>query len=269
VRIGNAAHSQLQLDIYGELADVGAQARAGGLPTSSRAKEIRHVFMGHLEKIWRKPDEGIWEIRGQSQHFVHSKVMTWVAFDRASRAPGSPAQLRAHWKKIAREIHRDICKNGVDRKLGCFVQAYGSRHMDASLLLLPLVGFLPPSDPRIKATVRQIEKRLIHKGLVQRYETETGVDGLPPGEGAFLACSFWLADNYALMGRRKEAMRLFNRLSRLANDVGLYAEEYDPDDKRMLGNFPQAFSHVALINSAVNLMTNTGKKKRTRPRAHR
>jgi GH15 family glucan-1,4-alpha-glucosidase len=267
VRIGNAAHSQLQLDIYGELGDVGAQARAGGLPTSTRAKEIRRVFMGHLEKIWRKPDEGIWEIRGAPQHFVHSKAMTWVAFDRASRAPGSTAQQRGHWKKIAREIHRDICKSGVDKKLGCFVQAYGSRHMDASLLLLPLVGFLPPSDPRIKATVREIEKRLLHKGLVQRYETETGVDGLPPGEGAFLACSFWLADNYALMGRRKEAMRLFNRLARLANDVGLYAEEYDPDDKRMLGNFPQAFSHVALINSAINLMTNAGKKKRTRPRA--
>jgi GH15 family glucan-1,4-alpha-glucosidase len=269
VRIGNAAHSQLQLDIYGELADVGAQARAGGLPTSSRAKEIRRVFMDHLENTWCLADEGIWEIRGEAQHFVHSKVMTWVAFDRASRAPGSIAQQRAHWKKIARIIHRDICKNGVDKKRGCFVQAYGSRHMDASLLLLPLVGFLPPSDPRIKATVREIEKRLLHKGLVQRYETETGVDGLPPGEGAFLACSFWLADNYVLMGRRKEAMRLFNRLCRLANDVGLYAEEYDPDGKRMLGNFPQAFSHVALINSAINLMTNTGKKKRSRPRARR
>jgi GH15 family glucan-1,4-alpha-glucosidase len=269
VRIGNAAHSQLQLDIYGELADVGAQARAGGLPTSSRAKEIRRVFMDHLENTWCLADEGIWEIRGEAQHFVHSKVMTWVAFDRASRAPGPIAQQRAHWKKIARIIHRDICKNGVDKKRGCFVQAYGSRHMDASLLLLPLVGFLPPSDPRIKATVREIEKRLLHKGLVQRYETETGVDGLPPGEGAFLACSFWLADNYVLMGRRKEAMRLFNRLCGLANDVGLYAEEYDPDHKRMLGNFPQAFSHVALINSAINLMTNTGKKKRSRPRARR
>jgi GH15 family glucan-1,4-alpha-glucosidase len=269
VRIGNAAHSQLQLDIYGELADVGAQARAGGLPTSSRAKEIRRVFMDHLENTWCLADEGIWEIRGEAQHFVHSKVMTWVAFDRASRAPGSIAQQRAHWKKIARIIHRDICKNGVDKKRGCFVQAYGSRHMDASLLLLPLVGFLPPSDPRIKATVREIEKRLLHNGLVQRYETETGVDGLPPGEGAFLACSFWLADNYVLMGRRKEAMRLFNRLCGLANDVGLYAEEYDPDHKRMLGNFPQAFSHVALINSAINLMTNTGKKKRSRPRARR
>ena len=266
VRIGNAAHSQLQLDIYGELADVSAQARAGGLPLLPRASEIRHVFVAHLEKTWSLPDEGIWEIRGQSQHFVHSKVMTWVAFDRASRAPDTTAQQRAHWKKLARTIHRDVCKNGMDRKRGCFVQAYGSPHMDASLLLLPLVGFLPPSDPRIQATVREIEKRLLHKGLVLRYETGSGVDGLPPGEGAFLACSFWLADNYTLMGRRSEAMRLFRKLSRLANDVGLYAEEYDPDQKRMLGNFPQAFSHVALINTAVSLMTNEGKKKKTRPR---
>jgi GH15 family glucan-1,4-alpha-glucosidase len=269
VRIGNAAHSQLQLDIYGELADVRAQARAGGLPTSPRADEIRHVFMNHLEKTWSQADEGIWEIRGPSQHFVHSKVMTWVAFDRASRAPGSAPQERAHWKKIAGVIHRDICKKGVDKKHGCFVQAYGSSHMDASLLLLPLVGFLPPSDPRIKATVREIEKRLVYKGLVQRYETETGVDGLPPGEGAFLACSFWLADNYTLMGRRAEAMRLFRKLSRLANDVGLYAEEYDPDDKRMLGNFPQAFSHVALINTAIGLIANEGKKNKARRRARR
>lgn len=269
VRIGNAAHSQLQLDIYGELADVGAQGRAGGLPPSPRGREIRQVFMDHLEKNWCLPDEGIWEIRGQRQHFVHSKVMTWVAFDRVSRAPEATVQQRAHWKKLAREIHRDICKNGVDKKRGCFVQAYGSTHMDASLLLLPLVGFLPASDRRIKATVREIEKRLIHKGLVWRYETGSGVDGLPPGEGAFLACSFWLADNYTLMGRRSEAMRLFRKLCRLANDVGLYAEEYDPDQKRMLGNFPQAFSHVALINTATSLMTNAGKKKRTRPRARR
>jgi GH15 family glucan-1,4-alpha-glucosidase len=266
VRIGNAAHGQLQLDIYGELADVGAQARAGGLPGSPRAKEIRHVFMDHLEKTWCLPDEGIWEIRGQSQHFVHSKVMTWVAFDRASRAPDTTVQQRSHWRKMARIIHRDVCKNGVDKTRGCFVQAYGSAHMDASLLLLPLVGFLPASDHRIKATVREIEKRLLHKGLVLRYETGSGVDGLPPGEGAFLACSFWLADNYTLMGRRKEAVRLFGKLCRLANDVGLYAEEYDPDDKRMLGNFPQAFSHVALINTATSLMTNDGKKKKTRPR---
>jgi GH15 family glucan-1,4-alpha-glucosidase len=269
VRIGNAAHTQLQLDIYGEMADVMAQARAGGLPSGPRSIELRAVFMKHLETQWCLPDEGIWEIRGTPQHFVHSKVMTWVAFDRASKAVDSTAQQRAHWKKVARKIHADICKEGVDKKRGCFVQAYGSQAMDASLLLLPLVGFLPPSDKRIKATVRQIEKRLIHKGLVRRYETATGVDGLPPGEGAFLACSFWLADNYALMGRRAQAARLFAKLRRLANDVGLYAEEYDPDAKRMLGNFPQAFSHVALINTALNLMNNSGKKKRTRPRARR
>jgi GH15 family glucan-1,4-alpha-glucosidase len=168
---------------------------------------------------------------------------------------------------MARQIHADICKKGFDPKRGCFVQAYGSQQMDASLLLLPLVGFLPVTDKRIKATVREIEKRLIRKGLVCRYETQSGVDGLPPGEGAFLACSFWLADNYTLMGRRTEAMRLFAKLKRLANDVGLYAEEYDPDAKRMLGNFPQAFSHVALINTAVNLMIHDGKKKKRSRRA--
>ncbi|MBA2587900.1 MAG: glycoside hydrolase family 15 protein [Alphaproteobacteria bacterium] len=269
VRIGNAAHTQLQLDIYGELADVMAQARAGGLPSGPRAKELRGVFMRHLEKQWSLPDEGIWEIRGTPQHFVHSKVMTWVAFDRASRAADSTPPQKAHWKKMARKIHNDICKQGIDKKRGCFVQAYGSRAMDASLLLLPLVGFLPASDKRIKSTVREIEKRLIHKGLVQRYETVTGVDGLPPGEGAFLACSFWLADNYALMGRRTEATRLFNKLSRLANDVGLYAEEYDPDNKRMPGNFPQAFSHVALVNTALALMMHSATKNRSRPRARR
>jgi GH15 family glucan-1,4-alpha-glucosidase len=269
VRIGNAAHTQLQLDIYGELANVGAQASAGGLPQSPRGPELRTVFMQHLENTWRLPDEGIWEIRGEPQHFVYSKVMTWVAFDRASRAPGSSPQLKAHWKKMARHIHADICKKGVDDKRGCFVQSYGSDQMDASLLLLPLVGFLPVTDPRIKKTVRQIEERLIVKGLVRRYETTTGVDGLPPGEGAFLACSFWLVDNYTLMGRRQEAMRLFNRLRRLANNVGLYAEEYDPDERRMLGNFPQAFSHVALINTAVNLMMTEKKTKRIRPGAGR
>jgi GH15 family glucan-1,4-alpha-glucosidase len=269
VRIGNAAHTQLQIDIYGELADVMEQARAGGLPPSPRSKELRGVFMKHLEKTWRLPDEGIWEIRGDPRHFVHSKAMAWVAFDRASRAPDSTARQKAHWKKVARTIHAHICKYGIDRKHGCFVQAYGSQQMDASLLLLPLVGFLPPSDRRIKKTVRRIEKRLIHQGLVHRYETATGVDGLPPGEGAFLACSFWLADNYLLMGRRKEALRWFGRLRRLANGVGLYAEEYDTGSRRMLGNFPQAFSHVALINTALNLMISQDKKKRSRPRARR
>ena len=270
VRIGNAAHTQLQLDIYGELADVMTQARAGGLPPSPRGRELRGVFMRHLEKNWYLPDEGIWEIRGAPQHFVHSKVMTWVAFDRASKAPDSTPRQKTHWKSVARKIHADICKKGLDPKRGCFVQAYGSQNMDASLLLLPLVGFLPPSDKRIEATVREIEKRLIHRGLVQRYETGTGVDGLPPGEGAFLACSFWLADNFTLMGRRSEAMRLFGKLRRLANDVGLYAEEYDPRDRRMLGNFPQAFSHIALINTALNLMIRAPKKKkRIRSRGRR
>jgi len=269
VRIGNAAYNQLQIDIYGELADVMTQARAGGLTPPPRSRELRRVFLRHLEKNWRQPDEGIWEIRGRPRHFVHSKVMAWVAFDRASRAPDSTAWQKAHWKKLARQIHADVCKQGVDRKRGCFVQAYGSDRMDASLLLLPLVGFLPATDKRIKATVREVEQRLICKGLVQRYETDSGVDGLPPGEGAFLACSFWLADNYTLVGRRADAVRLLGRLKRLANDVGLYAEEYDPKDRRMLGNFPQAFSHVALINTAIGLMIHDRKKKRKHPRARR
>jgi GH15 family glucan-1,4-alpha-glucosidase len=254
VRIGNAAATQLQLDIFGELADVMAQARKGGLAAAPRRTEIRQLFLEHLEKVWRGPDDGIWEIRGEPQHFVHSKVMTWVAFDRAARSKPDEKRYSTNLRKIADMIHRDICAKGVDPKRGCFVQAYGSTRMDASLLLLPLVGFLPARDPRIRRTVAEIEKKLLYKGLVMRYETETGVDGLPPGEGAFLACSFWLADNYTLMGRHKDALRLYNRLRRLANDVGLFAEEYDPDAKRQLGNFPQAFSHVALINTALNLM---------------
>ena len=254
VRVGNAAAQQLQLDIFGELADVMDQARKGGLPPAPRRTEIRKIFLAHLEKVWSLPDEGIWEIRGEPQQFVHSKVMTWVAFDRASRSRPEEKRHSKHLRKVADTIHREICDKGVDPKRGCFVQAYGSTRLDASLLLLPLVGFLPPQDPRIRRTVAEIEKRLIFKGLVQRYETESGVDGLPPGEGAFLACSFWLADNYVLMGRKKDAVRLYQRLKRLANDVGLFAEEYDPKAKRQLGNFPQAFSHVALINTALNLM---------------
>jgi len=271
VRIGNAAAKQLQLDIFGELADVLSVALRAGLPTPPRRKEIRDLFLAHLEKVWHGADEGIWEIRGQPQHFVHSKVMTWVAFDRAARARPDENRRSARLRKIADAIHRDICANGVDPKRGCFVQAYGSTLMDASLLLLPLVGFLPARDKRIQRTVQEIEKRLVHKGLVMRYETESGVDGLPPGEGAFLACSFWLADNYTLMGRHKDALGLYNRLRRLANDVGLFAEEYDPDAERQLGNFPQAFSHVALINTALNLMIQeerrlNGRKKKKRGR---
>jgi GH15 family glucan-1,4-alpha-glucosidase len=268
VRIGNAAAQQLQLDIYGELADVLAQARKGGLTQPPEREEIREAFLAHLEKSWGKADEGIWEIRGAAQHFVHSKVMTWVAFDRAAQNSNLGKRRQGHYRRVADKIHKDICAKGIDKKLGCFVQAYGSHCMDASLLLLPMVGFLPANDPRIKKTVQQIEKRLLFKGLVLRYETATGVDGLPPGEGAFLACSFWLADNYLLQGRVAEARRLFNRLKKLSNDVGLFAEEYDPVAKTMLGNFPQAFSHVALINSALGLMMQeqkNGKKTRKAP----
>jgi GH15 family glucan-1,4-alpha-glucosidase len=255
VRIGNAAAMQMQLDIYGELADVMALASKGGLPAAPRRNELRAVFLAHLEKIWRKPDEGIWEVRGGPQHFVHSKVMAWVAFDRAAKSGNAhdKAHNRRRWKEIARTIHADVCKKGVDPDGGHFVQHYGSKRVDASLLQLPLMGFLPPDDPRIVKTIEEVERTLLYKGLVLRYDTDSGVDGLPQGEGAFLACSFWLVDNYILQGRIKEARRLFDRLVGLCNDVGLMAEEYDPREKRMLGNFPQAFSHVALVNSALTL----------------
>jgi GH15 family glucan-1,4-alpha-glucosidase len=268
VRIGNGAAQQLQLDIFGELADVMTQARKGGLKQPPQREAIREAFLEHLEESWNKPDEGIWEIRGTPQHFVHSKVMTWVAFDRAAQNETIGRRSQAHYRRVADGIRKDVCAKGVDKKRGCFVQAYGSERLDASLLLLPLVGFLSPRDRRIKKTVREIEKRLLFKGLVQRYETQTGVDGLPPGEGAFLACSFWLADNYLLQGRVPQARRLFNRLKKLSNDVGLFAEEYDPVAKAMLGNFPQGFSHVALINTALGLMTQEqklGKKVRKAP----
>ncbi len=253
VRIGNAAALQLQLDIFGELADVLAQATKGGLPPAPRRREIRNALLDHLEIAWRNPDEGIWEIRGTPQHFVHSKAMAWVAFDRAAKGSADAADRR-RWKKIAAEIHAEVCRNGVDRTRGCFVQAYGSKRLDASLLMLPIVGFLPPTDKRIGKTIAEIEKHLVYDGLVLRYQSESGVDGLPAGEGAFLACSFWLVDCYTLLGRKREATRLFRKLVKLANDVGLLAEEYDPRAGRMLGNFPQAFSHVALVNSAINLM---------------
>jgi GH15 family glucan-1,4-alpha-glucosidase len=261
VRVGNAAALQLQLDIYGELADTMALANKGGLSRVPRRTEIRDVFLEHLEQIWRQPDEGIWEIRGAPQHFTHSKVMAWVAFDRAASSSNMDAKARAHWKKVADEIHAHVCLHGLDPQRNCFVQSYGSDRMDASLLLLPIVGFLPAKDRRIRNTLREIEKRLRVDGLVLRYETETGIDALPPGEGAFLACSFWLVDNYLLLGRKNDARRMFERLLRLCNDVGLLAEEYDPRAKRMLGNFPQAFSHVALVNSALNLLHASGPRK--------
>ena len=218
------------------------------------------AFLDHLTTIWRDPDEGIWEVRGPPQHFTHSKVMAWVAFDRAikisERLDGG--EDVTPWREIRDKIHADVCANAFDPELGSFVQAYGSKSLDAALLLVPLVGFLPPSDPRMTGTVKAIEKRLLLDGLVFRYDSGEGVDGLPPGEGAFLACSFWLADNYILQGRVREARELFEHLLSLRNDVGLLAEEYDPRTRRQLGNFPQAFSHVALVNTAFNLTRTEG-----------
>jgi GH15 family glucan-1,4-alpha-glucosidase len=264
VRVGNAAAQQLQLDIYGELADAMAHAARGGLAQVPRGDALRRTLLEHLEQIWTEPDEGIWEIRGTAQHFTHSKVMAWVAFDRASRLEPLSA-YRARWQTLADRIHDDVCRNGVDPERGCFVQAYGSRHLDASLLMLTTVGFLPAQDPRIVATVKAIEEDLLVDGLVQRYHTRHGVDGLPPGEGAFLACSFWLADNYILQGRMEDAKRLFERLVGLANDVGLLAEEYEPRLGRQLGNFPQAFSHVALVNTALSFVR--AEQQRAAPRS--
>jgi len=253
VRVGNAAALQLQLDIYGELADALTLARKGGLPPMERSDELRRVLLRHLEEVWDQPDEGIWEVRGEPKHFTYSKAMAWVAFDRAVRSNRDDKRLLTRWKQLADHIHSEVCRKAVDRKRKCFVQSYGSDELDASLLLLAMVGFLPASDVRIRNTVREIERNLLYDGLVLRYRTGSGVDGLPQGEGAFLACSFWLVDNYLLMGRRSDAERLFTKLVKLCNDVGLLAEEYDPRARRQLGNFPQAFSHTALVNSAIAL----------------
>lgn len=256
VRIGNAAASQRQLDIYGEVADAMSQAINGGLPRHPRGAAIFRVILPFLERIWHEPDEGIWEIRGQPQHFVHSKVMAWVAFDRAASLAEPTEEGRAqalHYRQVAATIHAQVCENGFNAELGCFVQAYGSQQMDASLLQIALTGFLPADDPRVLATVAQIEQRLLHDGLLLRYDSQAGTDGLEPGEGTFLVCSFWLADVYVLQGREADAQQLFQRLSGLCNDVGLLAEQYDPRAGRMLGNFPQAFSHLGIINTALNL----------------
>ncbi|HEX2216290.1 MAG TPA: glycoside hydrolase family 15 protein [Xanthobacteraceae bacterium] len=255
VRIGNAAHNQLQLDVYGEVMDALHQARRGGLQASEHAWDLQRAVMEHVEKIWREPDEGIWEVRGPRRHFTYSKVMCWVAFDRMIKSAeefGLPGPVE-RWKKLRAEIHDDVCANGFDRDLGSFVQSYGSKELDASLLLLPAVGFLPPQEPRMRGTVAAVERTLMVDGFVLRYDTARTDDGLPPGEGAFLACSFWLADAYVLQGRMDEAQRLFERLLTLRNDLGLLSQEYYPRARRLVGNFPQAFSHVALVNTAANL----------------
>ncbi len=255
VRIGNKASEQLQLDVYGELMDTLHQGRRFQLEADEAGWRLQTNLMEYLEKIWMQPDEGIWEVRGPRRHFTHSKVMAWVALDRAVKTV-EEFKLEGpvdRWRAVRDQIHASVCDGGYDSELGSFVQFYGAKELDASLLLLPLVGFLPPNDPRIVGTVRAIEQNLMRDGFVERYTPHEAVDGLPKGEGAFLACSFWLADNYVLQGRHDDATELFERLLGLANDVGLLAEEWDPLARRQLGNFPQAFSHVSLVNTAKNL----------------
>jgi GH15 family glucan-1,4-alpha-glucosidase len=255
VRIGNAASGQIQLDVYGEVMDALYLGRQKGLRTDADMWGVQLEMMAHLEAIWDQPDDGIWEMRGGRKQFTHSKIMAWVAFDRAIRTAeefllDGPV---AKWRVLRKTIHTQVCELGFSKTRNSFVQFYGSEEVDASLLFVALVGFLPASDPRVEGTVAAIEHDLLQDGFVLRYRTEHEVDGLPTGEGAFLACSFWLADNYVLLGRIDEARTLFERLIGLANDVGLLAEEYDPKIKRQVGNFPQAFSHIALINTAYNL----------------
>ncbi|NHB11689.1 glycoside hydrolase family 15 protein [Burkholderia cepacia] len=256
VRVGNGAANQLQLDVFGEVMAALHLARVGGLQADDTVWSVQCALLDHLEKIWQEPDEGIWETRGGRRHFTFSKVMAWVAFDRAIksaemfRLPGSLDR----WRALREQIHADVCNNAWHESKRAFAQSYGSDELDASVLLMPLLGFLPPEDPRIVGTVEAIERELLHDGLVMRYRTTEYDDGLPPGEGTFLACSFWLVDNYALLGRIDDAHRLFSRLLALSNDLGLLAEEYDPVAGRLVGNFPQAFSHVALVHTAMNLM---------------
>jgi GH15 family glucan-1,4-alpha-glucosidase len=255
VRLGNGAASQLQLDVYGELMDTLYQAHKGGLDGHDAAWGVQRALLRHLEKVWMRPDEGLWEIRGEPRHFTYSKVMCWVAFDRAVKSAESfglqgPVE---RWRALRDRIHADVCRNGLSEKRRCFVQSYGAEDLDASLLLIPITGFLPADDPRVVATVEAIRKELMVDGLVHRYVTRQSVDGLPPGEGAFLACSFWYVDNLCMQGRWDEGAEILERLVGLSNDVGLLAEEFDTVAGRQLGNFPQAFSHVALVNTAMNL----------------
>ncbi len=267
VRIGNAASEQLQLDVYGEVLDSFYQARRKGMHKQEAGWNLQRELVRQIEKLWVKPDDGIWEIRGPRRHFVHSKVMAWVAVDRAVRTMqefNEPGPLE-HWIRLRADIHDEVCRFGFSRELNSFVQYFGSKDLDASLLMLPLVGFLPADDPRMQGTLAAIEKHLMSDGFVARYNTRSSVDGLPGDEGVFLACSFWLVDNLVLQGRIDEARALFERLLALRNDVGLLSEEYDPKECRMLGNFPQAFSHLALVNSAHNLSTTS----ETTPASHR
>ena len=256
VRIGNQAVDQLQLDVYGEVMNALYVARAGGLPADEASWPIQNSLVDHLGKIWTQPDEGIWEVRGGRQHFTFSKIMAWVAVDRAVKSIerfGLEGPLD-EWRTLRDRIHADVCANAWNSKLQAFTQAYGGNNLDASVLLMPLLGFLPATDPRVRTTIEAIERELTDGGLILRYRSEHTADGLPPGEGTFLACSFWMSNCLALIGRRDDAHALYERLLALRNDVGLLAEEYDVPRQRQVGNFPQAFSHVALIHTGLNLM---------------
>jgi GH15 family glucan-1,4-alpha-glucosidase len=255
VRVGNAASAQFQLDVYGEVIDALYHSRLRGVEPFREAEPSAQTLLKFLASAWQKPDEGIWEVRGPRRHFTHSKVMAWVAFDRAVKASerfglAGPVE---QWRQVRDTIHAEVCQQGFNSEVGSFVQSYGSKELDASLLMIPLVGFLPASDARVRGTVAAIERGLMTDGFVARYVPQQGVDGLPPGEGTFLPCTFWLADNWHLQGRHQEARQLFERLLGLCNDVGLIAEEYDPRSGRLVGNFPQAFTHVGLVNTALNL----------------
>ncbi|WP_432138233.1 MULTISPECIES: glycoside hydrolase family 15 protein [unclassified Streptomyces] len=256
VRVGNEAVGQVQLDVYGEVMDSLALARDSGLSPKSHVWALQVALMDWLGENWRQPDEGLWEVRGGRRHFTHSKVMVWVAADRAVRAleehPDLPGDLDG-WRTLRDEVHREVCEKGYDAERNTFTQSYGSAELDASLLLIPRVGFLPPDDPRVVGTVDAVRAELSHDGLLRRYSVNATTDGLPGSEGAFLVCSFWLADALHMTGRTKEARALFERLGGLANDVGLLSEEYDPVSDRHLGNFPQAFSHIGLVNTALAL----------------
>lgn len=265
VRVGNGAYRQLQIDVFGAVMDALHQARASGLQLKEAGWGLQKALLAQLEQLWRRPDEGIWEVRGPAQHFVHSKVMAWVAFDRAVKAVeefGCDGPVE-RWKGLRAQIHEEVCARGVSRSSGVFTQAYESETVDAACLLLPLVGFVSANDPRMLRTVQAVQDQLTSGGFLKRYDASVARDGVGGGEGVFLACSFWLVENLVLQGRREEARALFQRLIDLRNDVGLLAEEYDVSELRQLGNFPQAFSHFALVDSAFCLET-----QRSGPRQH-
>ncbi len=266
VRVGNAAHAQFQLDVYGEVCDALYQAARAGLKPEEAEWGLQQALLRHVEIAWNRSDEGIWEVRGPRQQFVHSKVMAWVALDRGIKSAercGLDAPLPA-WRRSRQQIHDKVCSEGFDSRRNTFVQAFGSSALDASLLMIPAVGFLPPDDPRVRGTVDAIENNLLQDGFVLRYDTSKTDDGLPAGEGSFLPCTFWLADAHALMGNVERAHELFECVAKCRNDVGLLAEEYDPQDHRLIGNFPQAFSHLALVNTALNLAHARGPSRQRR-----